>query len=89
MVSLLSSSIQTTHCIDVPVQLTFQGNILSTKAMLDSGAAGNFIDENLVKMTNTVQLSFGSGSAIHTPPRDRSHTAHLHRTHSASWSTTH
>lgn len=51
-----------TSCIEVPVKITFLTNTLITKALLDSGAAGSFIDEGLDRQYEIPQIPLDSGS---------------------------
>jgi len=48
-VSLLISAISTNRCMELSIKLTCQSKTITTQALLDSGAAGNFIDEGLVR----------------------------------------
>lgn len=40
---------QCTSCIEIPITIKFATNSFTTKALIDSGAAGNFIDEELAQ----------------------------------------
>ncbi|KAI2651010.1 Retrotransposon-derived protein PEG10 [Labeo rohita] len=53
-----------TNCCLVPVKLRCEGRVIETTALIDSGAAGNFIDIDLVVALDGRPL--GSGKVHHT-----------------------
>ncbi len=42
--SAVRQSFNSSRCVKVPVKLAFNDGVIETKALIDSGAAGNFID---------------------------------------------
>lgn len=52
--------------LKIPVKISINGKMISTSALLDSGAAGNFMSYVFAQQhthTNVVLFSFGSGGA--------------------------
>ncbi len=45
----VSSNLNSSTILEIPVTLTFKGQITETSALIDSGAAGNFIDATFAK----------------------------------------
>ncbi len=42
--SAVGQSFNSSRCVKVPVKLAFNDGVIETMALIDSGAAGNFID---------------------------------------------
>ncbi|KAL0150331.1 hypothetical protein M9458_054333 [Cirrhinus mrigala] len=53
-----------TNCCHLPIKLTFNDTSVDTTALIDSGAAGNFIDAGFVKSNNLPLLSCSPHVAV-------------------------
>ncbi len=47
--SVVSQSFNSSKCVKVPVKLAFNDGVIETMALIDSGAAGHFIDADFAK----------------------------------------
>ncbi|MGL4524127.1 MAG: retropepsin-like aspartic protease, partial [Spirochaetia bacterium] len=63
-VSMSVFSNYSTSCIEVPVKRTFSTTTIVTKVLVDSGAAGSFIDENLDCQYEILQIPCKSPLAV-------------------------
>lgn len=64
-------------CIEVPVEIVFSTSTIVTKALLDSGAAGNFIDEDLAQQFNIPLIHCKSPLAVPALDRHPLGTGHI------------